>query len=94
MAVVGIHSTVISNTVRTAEVGPFKLYYEASQKVKIVDVPIIFMSPYTNKYCVIIMINMLSVPSTKKNLVPPFVVIKSGLQVNINQKIHSKELTI
>ena len=94
MVVVGVKLSVVSNIDSTAEFSPFTPYYESLQKAPIVDADILYICWYTDKSCILIVYNSLSVPYMKQILIPPLILRNSGLQVNSTPKIQSKLTTI
>ena len=66
MAVVGQQALIISNIGRKSEVSPFAPDYKALQKVPIVDVAISYTCPYNHNICILIVKDLLIVPSLKK----------------------------
>ena len=63
----------------------------APQKVPIVNAAIIYMCPYTDKPYIIIVRISLSVIVMRHNLLPPFIIIEAGFQINSYHKIQSKD---
>ena len=89
MGVLCLHALIIINTGRKAEVGTFTPDYKTLQKVPIVDAAISYTCPYNDKLYILIFKNLLSVPSMKKYIIPPFVIREVRLHVNTIPKIHT-----
>ena len=86
MPVVGRNSYVISNSGKTADVNAFTPDH-APLTIPIVDAAIQYDSPYDGKSYILIIRNALYVESMVNNLIPPFIMRESGIQVNDTPKI-------
>ena len=93
MAVVGTHSTIISDTARIANVSPYTPDYKSMQ-VKIVDAVVKYECPYTGQDYALIIWNALHVPSMANNIIPPFMLREAGIKVNDTPKIHCDNPTV
>ena len=93
MPVVGMHSTVISDTGRIADVSPYTPDYKSMQ-VKIVDAAVKYECPYTGQEYALIIWNALHVPSMVNNLIPPFMLREVGIKVKDTPKIHCNDPTV
>ena len=93
MPEVGMHSTMISNTGRIADVSPYTQDYKSMQ-VKIVDAVVKYECPYMGQEYVLIIWNALHVPSMANNLIPPFMLREVGTKVKDTLKIHCDDPTV
>ena len=59
MAVVGMHSTIISETGMTSKVKPFTPDYEAMEEVPIVDAVVKWVCPHTDEPYMLLIRNAL-----------------------------------
>ena len=75
MGVVGWYTSIISNTGRTSDIGPFTSDFVVIQMLPIVDAAIISMCPYTDKPYILTVRNSPSVTFMTHNLWPPFILI-------------------
>ena len=94
MCVIGRYSVIVSNSGRHAEVNAFSPTIESLHKVPIVDAAIAYDCPYSMKTYILIARNALYVESMDNNLVPPFIMRESGLEVNEVPKIHASEPSV
>jgi hypothetical protein len=72
MPVVGRHAYIISDTGRMADVSPFTPDYKSMQ-LRIVDAAVQYDCPYNGQSYILVIRNMLYVPSMRNNLLPPFI---------------------
>ena len=87
--VIGRHTIIINKIGRTVEVILFTLDYEDLHQDPIFDVVILYMCMYNNQIYIIIVRDVLSVPSMKQNLIPPFSMQESEAYVNITPNVHT-----
>ena len=83
---VGRHAYIISDTGGVAYVFPFTLDY-ASIQLCIVDVVVQYNYPYNLESYILVISNMLYVPSTSNNLLLPLVLREAGIKLNDTPKI-------
>ena len=89
----GMHSTIISDTGRIADVSPYTPDCKSMQ-VKIVDAAVKYECPYTGEEYVLIIWNALHVPSMANNLIPPFMLREAGIKVKDTPNIHCDDPTV
>ena len=82
MPVIGKHAFVISYHGKTADVSPFTPDYEP-MVIEIVDAAVLYECPYTGKEYILVICNVLHVPSMNNNLLPPFILCEQEIQVNV-----------
>ena len=87
MPMVGMHSTIISDTGRIADVSPYTPDYKSMQ-VKIMDAAVKYECLYTGQEYTLIIQNGLHVPSMANNLILPFMLREAGIKVKDTPKIH------
>jgi hypothetical protein len=92
MPVAGRHAFIISDTGRVADVNAFTSDYKPMQ-VSIVDAAIQYDCPYDGQTYILVIQNVLHVPSMKNNLLPPFVMREAGIHVYDKPKIQVAEPT-
>ena len=93
MPMVGMHSTIISDTGRIADVSPYTPDYKSMQ-VKIMDAAIKYKCPSTGQEYALIIQNALHVPIMVNNLIPPFMLREVGIKVKDTPKIHCNDPTV
>ena len=86
MAVVGKYVYVLK-TGDTVEVNPFTPKYKAIT-ARVVDAAIRYDCPYEGQSYILIIRNVIHVPSMENNLIPPFLLREAGIIVNDKAKIH------
>ena len=82
MVLVGKNCTVLNKTGRHAEVALFTSDYESLHKVSIVDSVIEHDDKCSEETRLLVFYGALLVPSMDHNLVPPFILNESGLEVS------------
>ena len=90
MAVVGNQATVF-HTGRTAEVRDFYDEVEKIESVPIVDAALAYDCPKYLKTYLLIVKNELHILSMKHNLIPPFIMWESRLEVNDTPRINIQD---
>ena len=93
MPMVGTHSTIISDTGRIADISPYTPDYKSMQ-VKIVDAVVKYECLYSGQEYVLIIRNVLHVPSMANNLILPFMLREAGVKVKDTPKIHCDVPTV
>jgi hypothetical protein len=93
MPVVGQNAYIISDTGRVADVSPFTPDY-ASMQIRIVDAAVQYDCPYDGESYILVIRNMLYVPSMKNNLLPPFILRQAGIKLNDTPKIQVDAPTV
>ena len=93
MPVVGMHSTIISDTGRIADISPYTPDYKSMQ-VNIMDAAVKYKCPYTGQEYALIIRNALHVPSMVNNLIPPFMLREVGIKVKDTPKVHCDDPTV
>ena len=78
---------MIYDTGENADVNSYSPKYE-SIKIKIVDSSLQYESPHDGKIGILVLQNALYVPSMKNNLIPPFIMIEAGINLNKIPKVH------
>lgn len=76
---------------RYCEVKPFDKTIGTIKKIPIVDATITYDYLYTMQTHILIVRNALYVPTSKHNLIPPFLMREAGLIVNDVPKIHFQD---
>ena len=64
------------------------------ESVPIVDAAVAYDCPFTNVTYILIVRNVLYVPSMTHNLTPPFILREAGIEVNDTAKIHVTDPTV
>ena len=78
---------------KTCTVEPFNPSIRTAKKVPIVDAAIAYDCPYLHKTFLLIVQNVLYIPSMDNNLIPPFILREAGLEVKDTPKIHINDPT-
>jgi hypothetical protein len=92
MPVVGSEAYILADLGKTRDVYPYTPDYKPIQ-VQMVDAAVRYESPFDGKVYILVIMNVLYVPSMKYNLVPPFVKREAGIIVRDTPKIHMEEPT-
>jgi hypothetical protein len=92
MPVVGSEVYIRADLGKTLDVYPYTPDYKPMH-VQMVDAAVRYESPFDGKVYILVIRNALYVPSTKYNLVPPFVMRETGITVRETPKIHMEEPT-
>ena len=90
MPVVGCNAYIISWTNKTAVVSPYTPHYEA-KLIPICNAAVMYEDPYTGNNVFLIVWNSLYVPSMQKNMIHPFIMQETGVQVKDTPKIKMDE---
>ena len=90
MPVVGNQCVIVTDHAKTVDVNAFAPHYEVT-KAKLVDAAIKYSDPYSGEEYILIVMNAISVPTMRHNLIPPFIMREAGLQVNEVPKIHRED---
>eukprot|EP00957_Ditylum_brightwellii_P164993 12562145-Ditylum_brightwellii.AAC.1 len=85
------NALVISDTGRVMEVNPFIPDYDA-MKVKLVDAALKCENPHKDKSYILLVRNVLHVPSMDHNSILPFMLKEAGIMVNGTPKSIKKIL--
>ena len=93
MSVVGQYAYIISDTVQIADVNPFIPDHQSVQ-IPIVGNAIQYDCPYSGVSYILVIRNSLHFPSMRNNLLPPFVLIETGLRVSDTPKIYMDNPTV
>ena len=93
MAVIGKYVYVQNETGDTVEVNPFTPEYKAIT-ARVVDAAIRYDCPYEGQSYILIIRNVIHVPSMENNLIPPFLLREAGIIVNDKAKIHVADPTV
>eukprot|EP00957_Ditylum_brightwellii_P122272 9324612-Ditylum_brightwellii.AAC.1 len=83
MPCMGREALVVSDTGRLMEVNPFMPNYDAT-KVRLVDAALKYGYHFTDKTYILLVRNVLHVPSMDYNLLPPFVLREARIRVYAN----------
>ena len=87
MVVIGWNYQVVSRSGQTVQVNLFTPDYKALLEVLMVDSVIAYEYPLTDKVYIILYQNALYVPKMENNLIPPFILGESEIEVNDVPKI-------
>jgi hypothetical protein len=93
MPVVGSEAYILADLGKTLDVYPYTPDYKPMQ-VKMVDAAVRYESPLDGKVYILVIGNAVFVPSTKHNLVLPFVMREAGIIVRDTPKIYMEEPTL
>ena len=93
MPVVGREAFVVEQSGRMVEVSPFTPDYKPI-KVEVVNAVVQYDSPFDGKEYMLVIRNVLCVPSMNNNLIPPFIMRENGIVVNECAKIHCEDPTL
>ena len=93
MPVVGKHAYIIAETGKKVDVSPFTPDYKPLT-VPLVDAMVKYDNPYDGKTYILVLRNVLYVPSMDHNLIPPFMLREMGVTVNDVPKIHKEDPTV
>ena len=94
MVVVGQDCTIFDDTGLTCTVNAFTKSAGRLEKVPIVDAVVAYDCPLQAKTFLLLMRNALYVPEIHVNLLPPFIVRETGLQINECPKSQANDPTI
>ncbi len=94
MAVAGQDCTIIAKSGHYATVTPFSGDLPVMEKVEIGDVTIAFGNPFSGKMCLLIMKNVLLIPSMDHNPLPPFLVQETLLFLDETPKFQFTALLL
>ena len=90
VVVLGSNSLLFEINGRTFHDQPFSSDIDMAKDVPIVDGSLAYDFPHTGAVCVLVLRNALYIPSMEHNLIPPFIMIASGVIVDDVSKIHYK----
>ena len=93
VVVLGKHLFIFESSGKTCNVSPFAKELGIASNVPIVDGAIAYNCPTTKETYILIVRNALYMLSMDLNLIPPFIMRASGVQVNGVPKIHCDDLT-
>ena len=91
MVVIGAQGTIIKNNGKYADVNGFSPDVGTMSRVPIVDAVLGYDSPISGKTTLLVARNALFVDSMDHNLIPPFIMRESELEVDEQAKIHAKD---
>jgi hypothetical protein len=94
MVVLVVQATVIQETGLFTDINAFSDEVSQLRRIPINDVVIAYACPYQLETYLLIIKNVLYVPSMDHNLIPRFVMEEAGLGVDSKAKIHSKDLNV
>jgi hypothetical protein len=94
MAVAGSETTVIARSGMFANVTPFSKDLPAMDMVEIGDVAMCYDDPISLITYILVMKNVLLIPSMGLNLIPPFLIREAGLLLDENPKHQTPYPTI
>ena len=94
MTVVGSQAFVFSTSGKTCNVQAFSKEAAGMNGVHIVDAVIAYDCQFSGWTFILVFRNALYVPSMGHNLIPPFIMRESGLEVNECTKIHCDDPTV
>ena len=94
MVVVGKQAFVFSHSGQYANVQAFADEVKGLQKVPIVDAVIAYDCPSSGETYLLVVRNVLCVPTMEINLIPPFILREAGLILNDIPKIHCDEPSV
>ena len=89
MVFIGVHGSIIKHTGKFADVNALASDFGIITRVPVVDAVIAYDLPHSGKVFLLVARNDLYVESMDHNLVPPFIILEAGLEVNDQAKIHS-----
>ena len=92
MAVTGLDCMVIATSRLYATVTPFSDDLQVMEKVEIGDVAMAYNNPITLKTCLLVMRNVLLIPTMDHTLCPPFLVREALLFIDKTPKFQSTML--
>ena len=87
MPVIGRNAYILSKIGETVDVAPFTPDYRPIS-VELVDAALKYECPYSGEVKILIIRRGLHVPSMTHNLLPPFMLMEAGIQINDVPKIH------
>ena len=93
MVVIGGQGTTIQHTGNFSDVNEFATDFGMMPRVPIADAVIAYDCPHSGEVFLLVAQNTLYIKIMEHNLVPPFIMRESGLEVNEKEKIHSSEPT-
>jgi hypothetical protein len=94
IAVAGTDCTIIAKSVNYADFTPLSEDLPVMKMVKIVDAMMAYYDPISQTTYLLVMRNVLSIPSMGHNLIPPFLVRKTGLALDETPKFQLDTPTI
>ena len=94
MAVAGQDCTIIAKSGHHANVTPFSEDLPLMEKVEIGDVATAYNDPYSPETYLLVMRNVLLIPSMDHNLLPPFLVWEASLFLDETPKFQSTDVSL
>ena len=94
MAVAGRDCTIIAKSGHYASVTPFSADLPVMERVEIGDVAIAYDDPYSLETYLLVMRNVLLIPSMDHNLLPPFLVREASLFLDETPKFQSTDVSL
>jgi len=94
MAVAGQDCTIIAESDHHANVTPFSSDLPVMEKDEIGDVAVAYDNPYSLETYLLMMRNVLLIPSMDHNLLPPFLVQEALLFLDKTPKLQSTEVSL
>jgi len=94
MAVAGQDCTIIAKSGHHANVTPFSSDLPVMEKDEIGDVAVAYDNPYSLETYLLMMRNVLLIPSMDHNLLPPFLVQEALLFLDKTPKLQSTEVSL
>lgn len=94
MAVAGRDCTVIAKSGHYANVTPFSNDLPSLEKVEIGDVALAYDDPYTCVTSLLVLRNVLLIPSMDHNLLPPFLIREASLYLDETPKFQSNDASL
>ena len=88
IVVIGAQGTIIQNTGKYNDVNGFSPYIGTMSRVPIVDAVMGYDCPISGKTTLLVARNALIVEIMDHNLIPPFIIRESGMEVDEQAKIH------
>ena len=92
MVVVAKHATIINDTGRRSEVIPFAPDWDSLSKAPLVDASIRHDCPYSGDTYFVIVSKTSSVSAMDHNLIPSFIIRKSGVDINVFLRFNARTL--
>ena len=89
MVVVGKNSVIFDDTSKTCTFNAFSESAGKLHNIPIIDAVIAYDCPYQCKTFLLLMRNALYIPELEINLLPPFIVRESGIQIDKCPKIQT-----
>ena len=94
IVVLGSNSFVFESTRRTCNIQPFSSDLGMAKNVPIVDGALVYDCPYSSEVFVLVVRNVLYVPSMDHNMIPPFIMRSGSVIVNDVTKNHCEDTLV